>query len=258
MAGKSNEILTVNYNGITVYYKKHLDGGGRTFGQDFIPEVRRRFGKVGRVHEFCCGPAFIGFSLLAHGLCDSLCLSDINPKAIEMCRLTVKENRLEGVVDCYVSDCLKGIPKTEKWDLVVSNPPHFDGTEEDYVREIRAYDPKWRIHKEFYENIGGFLNEGGSVYFCENCEQSNTAIFREMAEKAGLEFVGTRKANKLEAISRNLARRMPRALRAFPNIRKMAGIAIRSANYPYYFTHSRKAADGNANSPSPFARSRKY
>ncbi|MFH1225005.1 MAG: methyltransferase [Candidatus Diapherotrites archaeon] len=258
MAGESNEMLTVDYNGITVYYKKHLDGGGSTFGQDYIPEVGKRFGKVGRVHEFCCGPAFIGFSLLAHGLCDSLCLSDINPKAIEMCRLTVKENRLEGVVDCYVSDCLKGIPETEKWDLVVSNPPHFDGTEEDYAREIRSYDPKWRIHKEFYENIGGFLNEGASVYFYENGRQSNPEIFKEMAGKAGLEFAGIRRPGKLEVIPRCLAWRLPRVLHKFPNIRKMAGIVIRSANYPFYFIHSRKPAAGSASNPSHFARGRKY
>jgi hypothetical protein len=68
------------YGGIRVHYKRHLDGGGSGFGQDFIPFLRGRgIPKQARAFEWCAGPGFIGFSLLGHGLCETLCLADINP-----------------------------------------------------------------------------------------------------------------------------------------------------------------------------------
>src|SRR5437899_2846192 len=95
---KTDRYLTKTYNGISVSYAPDLDGGGTGFGQDYIPVVRRLFGRVGRVFEFCAGPAFIGFSLLGHGLCRSLCLSDINQEAVDAAHDTVKRNGLENVV----------------------------------------------------------------------------------------------------------------------------------------------------------------
>jgi hypothetical protein len=47
--------------------KKHLDGGGSSFGQGYIPFLKSRgMPKQQRVFEWCSGPAFIGFSILAH------------------------------------------------------------------------------------------------------------------------------------------------------------------------------------------------
>ena len=84
------------YSGVRVSYKSHLDGGGSTFGQDFIPLLRERgMPKVQRAFEWCTGPGFIGFSLLAHGLTETLCLADVNPEAVAACRRTVARNGLE-------------------------------------------------------------------------------------------------------------------------------------------------------------------
>jgi hypothetical protein len=83
---------SVKYHDIETFYRPQLEGGGMGFGQTFVPIVRELFGKVGRVHEFCAGPGFIGFSLLANGLCDSLCLSDINPDAVAAATETVRRN----------------------------------------------------------------------------------------------------------------------------------------------------------------------
>ena len=78
-------------------YKQHLDGGGSTFGQDFVPLLRRRgMPKVARAFEWCAGPGFIGFSLLAHGLSDTLCLADVNPEAVAACRRTRRAQPARG------------------------------------------------------------------------------------------------------------------------------------------------------------------
>ena len=176
----------VRYGDINVYYLPHLDGGGTSFGQDFVPIVKKYFKKVDRICEFCSGPGFIGFSLLANGLCDSLCLLDINKDAIEACKYTIKANNLSDKVNAYVSDGLKDVPKSEKWDLIVSNPPHFDGTEKEYGMDVIAIDPGWKIHEEFYRNVSRFLKPGGSIIFVENGVGSNPKQWQEMIEANGL------------------------------------------------------------------------
>lgn len=101
---------------------------GIEFGQDFIPFLRScGMPKQPRLFEWCSGPGFIGFSMLGHGLCETLCLlcetlclADINPAAVRRCQNTVRLNHLEDRVSVYRSNNLN-----ERWNLVVSNPPHF-------------------------------------------------------------------------------------------------------------------------------------
>ncbi|MBI5153350.1 MAG: methyltransferase [Parcubacteria group bacterium] len=187
----SGDWETVRYGNITVYYIPKLDGGGRAFGQDYIPIVKKLFGKVGRLCEFGAGPGFIGFSLLAHGLCDSLCLIDINPEAIAACQKTIQTNHLENKVKTYISDVLGAIPKTEKWDLVVSNPPHFNGTITSSPDEALFIDPNWQIHKKFYESVSSYLTKNGSVLFVENLQGSKPSMFFSMINNGGLKYIKT-------------------------------------------------------------------
>ena len=172
------------FAGIQVAYEGYLDGGGRGFGQDFIP-LLQRYGlpKQGRVFEWCAGPGFIGFSMLGHGLCSSLCLADVNPEAVRACQRTVNENALSDCVSVYCSDNLLNIPSTERWDLVVSNPPHFV---DEYIGNLRAHDPDWGIHREFLRTVEPFLKPGGVILLQENNAGSTVETFRPMVEQAGL------------------------------------------------------------------------
>jgi methylase of polypeptide subunit release factors len=175
--------------GITIDYKAELDGGGIEFGQDFIPFLKSRNMPVQkRIFEWCCGPAFIGFSLLGHGLCETLCLADINPKAVSSCLNTVRTNGLGDRVSVYLSNNLKNIPSSEKWDLIVSNPPHFI---DQYEGDIRAHDPDWSIHRDFFRTVIPHLREDGVILLQENNRGSTVASFREMIDESGLEIVFT-------------------------------------------------------------------
>jgi predicted RNA methylase len=179
----------VNYRGLSVSYLPVLDGGGMTFGQQYLDVIRSRVGKVGHVFEYCAGPGFIGFSLLAHGLCDRLTLADVNPEAVKAVRTTIAENGLEGRVKVYESDCLAQIPDSERWDLVVSNPPHFDGSDQEYQDAIRLVDPGWVIHKNFYRDVKKFLNPGASIIFQENAHATRHEDFEQMIRENGLTLV---------------------------------------------------------------------
>jgi predicted RNA methylase len=172
---------------VRISYQRHLDGGGTWFGQGFIPFLQSRgMPKRPRIFEWCSGPGFIGFSLLAHGLCETLCLADINPEAVAACRRTIADNGLADRVTVYLSDNLKNIPPSERWDLVVSNPPHFV---DEYPGNLLAHDPDWSIHREFFATITPFLAPGGVILLQENNAGSTAETFRSMIEQAGLKII---------------------------------------------------------------------
>jgi Methyltransferase small domain len=154
-----------NLNGIRVNYLHRLDGGGTAFGQDYIPYLRNRgMPRQARTFEWCAGPGFIGFSLLGCCLTETLCLADINPDAVRACRRSINDNKLAGRVDVYRSDNLADIPSFEKWDIVVGNPPHFP---DERVGNLLLYDPGWRIHREFFSQVGAHLKPGGVIVLQE-------------------------------------------------------------------------------------------
>ena len=174
----------VRYAGLRVHYKRHLDGGGNDQGQEYLPFLAdRNAPKFGRVFEWCAGPGFIGFSLLAHGFCESLCVADVNEEAVTACRRTVRDNRLGDRVSVYHSDNLRSIPASEQWDLVVSNPPHFSA---DATTDLRLHDPSWQLHRDFFDNVGKFLKPSGVIVLQENNLGSTAATFKDMIEQAGL------------------------------------------------------------------------
>ena len=174
------------FGGIRISFQRHLDGGGTSFGQDYISFLRGLgMPTQARAFEWCAGPGFIGFSLLGNGFCQTLCLADINPLAVEACLRTVRENRLGDRVTVYQSDNLTAIPPSERWNLVVGNPPHFIETVEESL-SLRAYDEDWHIHRAFFATIGKYLAAGGVIVLQENNRGSTVETFREMIEQAGL------------------------------------------------------------------------
>ena len=179
----------ISFAGIDISYRSELDGGGTEFGQQFIPFLKSRgMPKQKRVFEWCCGPGFIGFSMLGNGLCQTLCLSDINPAAVASCQHTVRVNKLSDRVSVYQSDNLKSIPRSEMWNLIVSNPPHFI---DQYEGDIRAHDPGWQIHWKFFETVSDHLAEDGVVVLQENNRGSIVETFRSMIEQSGFEIFFT-------------------------------------------------------------------
>lgn len=181
---------TVKYGGINVYWKPELDGGGTRFGQDYLPLISRLFGKVGRLCEVCAGPGFIGFSLLAHGLCESLVLVDVNPDAISAVHETIRANGLEDRVTAYESDCLDSVPAHEKWDLVVANPPHFS-TPLGVGNPLLTDDVGWSFHNRFFQQISAYLHPSGSILLQKNTEGSEPATMTAMIDPRRLAHVNT-------------------------------------------------------------------
>lgn len=205
------------YGNIAVTYSSDTDGGGSLMTPAFVTFIRNHSGvghRFGTMFEWCAGPGFIAFALLAEEMCDSVCLADINPTAIEYVRTTIAANHLEDRARCYVSDNLLTVPKTERFDLVVGNPPNYYALNPKHPNydlwknDRRANDPGWRIHAAFYSQIGAFLNDGAHVVvqevepysreifqFCDSTPydirpEAPGPLFKEMMRRGGLEHVG--------------------------------------------------------------------
>lgn len=193
------EYEVVEYGDIAVSYTRDLDGGGRTFGQAYIPFVRERIGRVDRVLEWCAGPGFIGFSMLAEGICESLDLMDVNADAVVAARRTVERNGLSNRVRVHHAGDLDNLPDGLVWDLVVGNPPHAPNHTAipGYDMPTLIYlDPDWAAHRRFYRAVRRRLCPGGSVLVQENSAFSQPGHFIGMIEESGLHVDGVHDAGR--------------------------------------------------------------
>jgi methylase of polypeptide subunit release factors len=184
-------LKTWAHGAIEVLYEPILDGGGTFMAEPFLKFIREKIstGKpFDRLFEWCGGPGFLGFAALAEGLCETLCVADISPRAIEMVQRTIAHNGLADRVTCYVSDNFKSIPASEKFDLVVANPPNFYQMNEahpfaaGFIGDARPVDPGWRIHKDFYANVAQHLNPGAFVLVSE-VEPHAAELYAPRAER---------------------------------------------------------------------------
>lgn len=185
------EFITTGKYGFAVQHDSWMDGGGSWFGQEYIDIIKQRYpGRVfERCYEWCAGPAFIGFGILDHGLCRSLCVSDIYAEAIKRVEETVKLHGLDNV-SAYATGNVKELPEHEKFDLVVANPPHFLTCPGDENYQRIAVDQNWAAHQEFFENIKQHLLPDGVILLQENQAGSlnREQDFAPFIKAAGLEI----------------------------------------------------------------------
>lgn len=194
--------LKIHYKNIEVRYSFFLNGGGILFAHEFVRIISQKIGKVEHIFEYCAGPGFIGFSLLANNLCDRLTLADVNPRAIEAIKETIKNNNLQDKVTVYQSDCLDSIPESEQWDLVVGNPPWYLCSKD--KKDIMVCDPGSRVHEKFFQGINKFLKPNGSILFIEGGEYTNVVCFKDMLENNGLRIIEPVRSVSFLEIFKNL------------------------------------------------------
>jgi hypothetical protein len=184
-AVSSAEGIVTSYAGIAVFDRPDQHKGGMASGQDF-PRVLNELGvgRCERLLEYCAGPGYIGYSLLAAGWCETLALADIDAGAVATARRTASFNGLEERVSVYESDGLDQIPADDTWDLVVANPPHFLPTP-DTPDDVQVFDPDWQAHRKFYGSAKRHMRPGGRVLMAENCAGSDPDVFAEMIVRGG-------------------------------------------------------------------------
>ncbi len=130
--------------------------------------------------------------------------------AIISCNETALANNLNEQVTTYVVDAVGKLPKTEKFDLVLGNPPHMwdsnqfiKNIEDDWaerghilkqenvdILERLLLDHGQHIHIEFFKNIGKYLLPGADLFISEPGNNQQMPEIVEYAISNGLLFVG--------------------------------------------------------------------
>jgi tRNA1(Val) A37 N6-methylase TrmN6 len=193
-------------NDFNVYYNASLDGGGNSFSERYPLILKYLY--PNRVFdnclEWCGGHGVIGFRLLADGICNNLHFLEMYQPAIDACSKTIEHmpNRFKGKVSWTQSSTVKKIPEHLKFDLVVSNPPHFPLLLGHKLFEVSknhhqriTVDKEWQTHKDFFTNIANNLAQDGVVLlqeiyhideFAEMIDHGNLKITKMFTEKNNL------------------------------------------------------------------------
>lgn len=166
-----------------------LEGGGVEQRVFFAKKVQATGKNYKRAFEWCAGMGIIGYDLLSKGYCDHIVFNDKFPLAIDTCLENAKNNNITTLVTGYIGDSISTIPKSEKWDLVVANPPHTASREgwERAARESFAannaepwepelfdnwarliVDEDWKSHVDFFKHLKDYLLPDADVFICEN------------------------------------------------------------------------------------------
>lgn len=184
---------TTGPNKFSVFYSDECDGGGTLYSDDYVENIKEYYSNqtFDRCYEWCSGPGFIGFNLLSHGICNSLCLTDIYLPALDWAEETklYKPNNIANKVDTYLIKDLALLPSTEQFNLVVANPPHSNSLSSNILSHNLnriVTDVNWDSHRNFYKNIKSHLSEDGIILLLENHGGSTVEDFIPMIEENGL------------------------------------------------------------------------
>jgi methylase of polypeptide subunit release factors len=174
---------------------------GEHAAQGAIRMIRERNLKNLNILDIGCGVGIIGLTiytkLSSEGIVSEIVFSDINIFNLHSLKRTLKSNNLEHLlgkkIRCYLSDGLQHIPETEKFDIIIGNPPHFiskkDSEEWLSPGKLGTYDADWGFHKSFYNACSTLLKEKGEVWMFENSAADGDTFMPYIEANQKIKFV---------------------------------------------------------------------
>ena len=140
-------------DGSDIFYTPETNGGGDYFFGEYLNLVMENYGRVHHLMEWCSGPGFIGYGMMACNVCDHLTLLDKFEPAVELAKKTAENSFIKHGLDIIDTETVyhrRVFPRTTiyhsdtcsvlsdyKLDLVVGNPPHFE-CKEDAIKALSA------------------------------------------------------------------------------------------------------------------------
>ena len=207
-------------DGSDIFYTPETNGGGDYFFGEYLNLVMENYGRVHHLMEWCSGPGFIGYGMMACNVCDHLTLLDKFEPAVEVAKKTAENSFIKTIdlVDTEKVYHRRVFPRTTiyhsdtcsvlsdyKLDLVVGNPPHFECKEDaikalsklggtplfnDHLSEI-LLDPNWDAHRDMFKEVSTRLSDNGTICLQLHSGGSSADTFRSMVEEAGMRITAT-------------------------------------------------------------------
>lgn len=138
-----------------------------------------------RVLEIGTGSGLISVLAALEGA--KVVATDINNIALDCARRNAERHGVEADIDFREGDLFGPIGETEKFDLVIFNPPYLPVSEDEHSEEIleRAWDGGTdgrKIIDRFLDQVFDYLNSKGCVYFVQS---SLTGVSETMRKLEG-------------------------------------------------------------------------
>jgi methylase of polypeptide subunit release factors len=178
---------------------------GESTAEGAIRMIRERGMRDLRVLDICCGVGIIGLTIFTRlrdeQLVRSIGLVDLNIFNLNVLDRALKRNGLSksigSEINFWLSNGLTNIPANEKFDLIISNPPHFphgDYTSDRFSPDVLGtFDANWSFHANFYARCHEHLTPNGEVWFLENGEAAKEGdLLPFIAANPRLRYVGQR------------------------------------------------------------------
>lgn len=132
------------YSSNSVFSKSGMDFGSMLLVETVIKDNEEFSGGI---LDLGCGYGPIGIILAKLLNKPSVTMSDVNERALELCLMNAKENKVEDRVKVISSAAFENI--SESFDIIVTNPPIRAGKD---------------VVFSFYEGAYEHLNKGGKLY----------------------------------------------------------------------------------------------
>jgi 16S rRNA G966 N2-methylase RsmD len=164
---------TIDINRHLIFYDKHLDGGGSTFGINALKSENVKKHIKGNTLEICSGPGFMGYFSFINGYSSNITFSDINKENKKYIDKTSDFNGFNHNIKFIESNVFDNINDDVTFETIISNPPHFktprpDGYRSEHEKLI-SLDENMEFHKKFFKDVKNFINENSSIILVENC-----------------------------------------------------------------------------------------
>lgn len=152
-----------------VFAKNKLDYGSMLL----VDTILKNKEETNLLLDVGCGYGFIGITLAKVLNCKVL-LSDVNKRALHLCELNIKENKVKGeVIESNSYEKIKG-----KYDMIVTNPP------------IRAGK---KVVLEILEKAKDYLEDEGTLWFVINKDQGAKSMKKELEKSYLIDILNKNK-----------------------------------------------------------------
>jgi len=167
-----------------------------------------------RVADVGTGSGILAIAAAKAGASEVVAI-DINPYAVAATNVNAKKNGVAGTVKAIIGHLLSPVPAGARFDLILTNPPFFEGQPRDVADRAWYAGPNFRDIAMLFEQASQRLAPGGRVYVVLS-SSCNLAAFAEMIEKAGMTgHPVSKKSFVLESIIVYELRRSPDAVAAY-------------------------------------------
>ncbi len=158
-----------------------------------------------QILDLCAGSGCIGITLAREKKDSNVTMVEKYPEAIRYCEKNIILNKTENA-KAVLGDIFEGAENTEKYDLIVSNPPYIPQSEMRLTSPETKFEPETALlaedeglefYKAIIENYKKSLNKGGMILFEVGFKQAK--VVKDLLSEAGFgNTLGKKDLNGIE------------------------------------------------------------